>query len=70
MRVPLANMDELQTVIARLRSEPPNAIRGIAEAAQIPYSTLRKIRDGTIRNPGFVNFDRLRSYYKQPASMA
>lgn len=54
-------MDELQDLLAKLRSD--RNVRRIAKAANIPYGTLRKLRDLETSNPKYETVEKLRRYY-------
>lgn len=59
----MSNMDELETLIARLRAEEPSRIRSLADETGIPYGTLRKLRAGTTVNPRYTTLRKLKEHY-------
>lgn len=63
-------MDELQDLLARLRSEPPNRIRALADETGIPYGTLRKLRGGDTANPRYSTLKKLRTHYVERRGQA
>ena len=44
-------MSAFHDLLTKIRALPPSAVRGVAESAGVPYSTLRKLRDGSTANP-------------------
>ena len=62
-------MDDLASLVQRLRDAPHGELRAIARESGVAYSTIRRIRDGEILNPGIETFDKLRSVYvSRPAA--
>lgn len=61
-------MDGLATLVERLRSAPHGELRAIERETGVPYSTIRRIKDGVILNPGIKTFDKLRSFYEVRAA--
>ena len=61
-------MSDFQTLVSRLKAEPPRELHTIAAKSGVPYSTLRKLRAATTKNPRIKTVERLRSYYTEQAA--
>jgi transcriptional regulator with XRE-family HTH domain len=59
----------MQSSVEALRSklaERKGSWPALAEASGVPISTLRKVAQGVIKNPGIETFDRLNRALDQP----
>lgn len=63
-------MDFLEEVRNDLKGATLERQYEVAEAAGIPWSTLRKIVDGVSANPRYDTVERLRAYYAGRAEAA
>ena len=60
-------MDILEQVRSDLKGASLARQNEVADAAGVPWSTLRKIVDGDTENPRYDTVERLRAYYaRQP----
>lgn len=61
-------MSDFQSLLSRLRAAPASELHAIAAKSGVPYSTLRKLREATTKNPRIQTVERLRSYYTEQSA--
>ena len=53
-------MSAFHDLLNRLKALPPSEVKGFAAASGVPYSTLRKLREGQTVNPRIQTVEALR----------
>ena len=53
-------MNAFDDLLDRIKALPPHSVRDVAASSGVPYSTVRKLREGRTANPRIKTVDALR----------